>query len=398
MITRQSPAGSARMRRVASRPSSRGIRMSIRTTSGRSARASRTASAPSAASPTTSIPGAVEDHPEPGADQRLVVGDEDAGHSGILDPDPVAAAEAAARVEVAAEHRDPLPQAEQAAAVGQPVSDGRWRGGCGAGQHARPGVEHLHPQGAVGVPDVDLGSGARCVLERVGQRLLDDPVRRDVDPGRQRPRLAGDGRSTGRPANATRSTSASSRLRPGCGRQVVLARAVRARAGRAGAAARSSRRGRSTRPPAARPPRRSERREHLPRRARLDDHQADVVADDVVQLAGDPAAFGLDRGPDRRISGLVQQPDALVQGALVTPPGAPGVPDDGENEHRERRGGPTGQRDAQLAAGPTGNSGGRDQPGADPSPPHAADDHRTSVAQRRPRSIRLTDRTPTSAG
>jgi hypothetical protein len=48
-------AGSAAMRRVASSPSSPGIRMSISSTSGWYRAASRTASAPSAASPTTSM-------------------------------------------------------------------------------------------------------------------------------------------------------------------------------------------------------------------------------------------------------------------------------------------------------------------------------------------------------
>jgi hypothetical protein len=44
-------------RRVASMPSSTGIRMSISATSGRVRRISATAAAPSAASPTTSMPG-----------------------------------------------------------------------------------------------------------------------------------------------------------------------------------------------------------------------------------------------------------------------------------------------------------------------------------------------------
>lgn len=46
-------SGSAQISVVAPRPSASGIRMSITTTSGRSSRASRTASRPSPASPTT---------------------------------------------------------------------------------------------------------------------------------------------------------------------------------------------------------------------------------------------------------------------------------------------------------------------------------------------------------
>ena len=62
-------------------PSCTGIRMSITTTSGRSRPACRTASAPSHASPTTSMSGsAFQDHAEPGAHQRLVVGQQDPDH------------------------------------------------------------------------------------------------------------------------------------------------------------------------------------------------------------------------------------------------------------------------------------------------------------------------------
>ena len=74
--------GSAVIRRVASSPSMRGIRTSIRTTSGRWRRASSTASPPSAASPTTSMSGcAVEQRAEPRAHERLVVGEQDADHA-----------------------------------------------------------------------------------------------------------------------------------------------------------------------------------------------------------------------------------------------------------------------------------------------------------------------------
>ena len=74
----------ATVRRVASMPSSPGIRMSISTTSGlRGSRASSTASSPSAASPDDlDVVSALEDHPEPGPDQRLVVDEEDLDHRG----------------------------------------------------------------------------------------------------------------------------------------------------------------------------------------------------------------------------------------------------------------------------------------------------------------------------
>ena len=63
--------------RVASTPSMTGIRMSMSTTSGRSRRAASTAERPSAASPTTSKVGLrLQDHPEAGTQERLVVDDE----------------------------------------------------------------------------------------------------------------------------------------------------------------------------------------------------------------------------------------------------------------------------------------------------------------------------------
>ena len=66
---------------VASMPSTSGMRTSMRTTSGRERAASAIASPPSPASPTTSMSGSRgEDQPEAGADQHLVVGEQDADH------------------------------------------------------------------------------------------------------------------------------------------------------------------------------------------------------------------------------------------------------------------------------------------------------------------------------
>ena len=72
-------AGLPARRRVASTPSTRGIRMSIRTTSGRSRRASLTASLAVGGLPDHLEVGlGFEDHPEAGADKGLIVDDEDA--------------------------------------------------------------------------------------------------------------------------------------------------------------------------------------------------------------------------------------------------------------------------------------------------------------------------------
>ena len=74
--TRVAERGSPQISRVAAMPSTRGIRTSMSTTSGRCRRTSSTASRPSAASPTTSRSGWVREHRgEPGAHQLLVVGD-----------------------------------------------------------------------------------------------------------------------------------------------------------------------------------------------------------------------------------------------------------------------------------------------------------------------------------
>ena len=60
-------------------PSSSGMRMSMSTTSGRSSSARSTASAPSARlADDLQVVLGVEDHPEPRAHERLVVGDQDA--------------------------------------------------------------------------------------------------------------------------------------------------------------------------------------------------------------------------------------------------------------------------------------------------------------------------------
>ena len=71
-------SSSAEMRRVASRPSTPGIRMSIRTTSARSAagQVDRLLAVGGLADD-LQVPGGVDEDPEPGADQGLVVGEQD---------------------------------------------------------------------------------------------------------------------------------------------------------------------------------------------------------------------------------------------------------------------------------------------------------------------------------
>ena len=167
-----------------------------------------------------------QDHPEAGADQRLVVGDDHAGRlwsplarrhlefrptastgsSGIR-PGRGSRRRPRAGVEVAAEEGEPLPQADQpapAAAPGRrPARPPRRQPRRSA---ARPaGTRSGRPRGPVGV------------LERVGQRLLHHAVGGQVEA-----RAAGHARpvtvsSTGSPAALTRSTSDRSWPRSGCG-------------------------------------------------------------------------------------------------------------------------------------------------------------------------------------
>ena len=80
-ILRRVVAGVARMRRAASSPSSSGMRMSIRTTSGRSERTWSIASRPSdGLADDLHLGLGVEDHAEAGAHERLVVDEQDADH------------------------------------------------------------------------------------------------------------------------------------------------------------------------------------------------------------------------------------------------------------------------------------------------------------------------------
>ena len=77
-------APDAVMARVASIPSSTGIRTSISTTSGARSRTWRTASAPSDASPTiTQVILALQDQAEAHPQERLVVHQQDADRSGL---------------------------------------------------------------------------------------------------------------------------------------------------------------------------------------------------------------------------------------------------------------------------------------------------------------------------
>ena len=110
--------------------------------------------------------------------------------------DGEAAVGSPAGVEATAVERDALAHADETVAAA--------RGACGP---PGPVVDDLELERVGAVADVNLGVSVAGVLERVRQRLLDDPVGRELDPGRQRAALALDARARrgGRPrASASR--------------------------------------------------------------------------------------------------------------------------------------------------------------------------------------------------
>ena len=225
-------SSSAEMRRVASRPSTPGIRMSISTTSARSRRARSTAWAPSVASPTTSRSSAAS--------------------MSTWNPARISAWSSASRTRITAgsflgrggwvsrRRRRPLRSGGSAAwpggwsarrpAEGQPGRDpeaaGRARSGLdgtadGGGALSHPGepvaaavprddglaaagVGHVDAHLVVLVAQGNRGGGRAGVPDGVGQRFLDDPVGGQVHRGRQRHRVAGHGerRLQARPAGS----------------------------------------------------------------------------------------------------------------------------------------------------------------------------------------------------
>ena len=170
------------------------MRMSIRTTSGRRAGSSSTASSAVGALGNDLEPvGRGEDPRQAGPDDGLVVDEGDPDH-GVplvlsrscvlrLQRKPAAHPPALGRRpgrELAAERGRPLPHPDQAV-----PGSLRLAGRCGdrragrLGDEARPPVGHLEPEN---------GPRVRRVLRRVRERLLGDPVERDSDARRDRRR------------------------------------------------------------------------------------------------------------------------------------------------------------------------------------------------------------------
>src|ERR1700730_4749824 len=192
-------------RRVASMPSTPGIRMSIRTTSGSSVRTASIAADPSPASPTTSRSGwasriirnparisawsstmrtRIEPPPcpPPRAGEGLLpaIALNWGGSEGQAGVERESARGIASRFKLPAEKRDPLPHANQ------PVS----RRGGGVAAVAGAVIANVEGEHRLRVvhPDVDA-PGAR-VFEDVGRGFLHDPVGGQVDGGWTRTRFA----------------------------------------------------------------------------------------------------------------------------------------------------------------------------------------------------------------
>ena len=201
------------------------MRMSISTTSGRSAlRQRHRLRRRRAASPTTSIsPVASSTARKPARisgwssaisepQRRLTAAAPRAPRS--------RAVAAAAGLERAAEQRDPLAHADGA----------RARAGRAPALGAGAVVEDRQLELVGAVAQAHLGAQRPRVLDHVGQRLLDDPVGREVDAGRQRPRLRP--RPRARPRARRRARARSARGRRGR-REPARARVPRHPAGAA---------------------------------------------------------------------------------------------------------------------------------------------------------------------
>ncbi len=162
-------------------------------------------------------------------------------------------------------------------------------------------VAHLDPQLLGRVAEGHLGGARVRVLERVGQPLLDDAVRGEVDRARERERLALDVEPDGQAGSADLVRERLEPVEPGLRRELdlvpVLAHGLEE-------AAHLDERGAAGLLDAL------ERLAVLielggklvPYRSGLEDHDADRVGDDVVQLARDPGALLGHRDPRRGVA------------------------------------------------------------------------------------------------
>ena len=264
------------------------MRTSISTTSGRSspARADRLAAVGGLADD-LDVGLGVEDHPEAGAHERLVVGEQDADHRARprRSGRPRADREAAAGRGPASSCRRRARRARACReAVAAPVAAARRR----RRRRRRPRARARRASSARST----RRARPPGVLERVGERLLHDPVGGKVDARRQLAPLALDAdvdRQAGLAHVLDQPSSAAARLRRECG----CASSSRSRPSSRRISASACAPVRSTARAAARP---SGRARAAAARRRPARHHRDAVRDHVVQLAGDARPAPRDRG------------------------------------------------------------------------------------------------------
>ncbi len=315
-------ASPSRIRRlVASIPSTPGMRMSISTTSGRSSRASATASSPSSASPTTS---------RSSCTSRIA-----------RKPARTSVWSSATRTRITPSWREaaraqrtrPRLRSRSRACRRRAVPVRASRGSRGRRRPVRTSstvVDYLELDVVAAVANGHPRMGGPCVLERVGQRLLHDPVGGEVDAGGEPSRLALDRELYGQADAAhlldQRVELREAGLRPECGFGVGAAQQAE----------------HATKLAERLAPRARDRDESLARtvgivlqqrlaRLGLYHHRADAVRHDVVQLTRQPGALVGDR---RALSCLLLACERSDQEVLAAhdPSRTPGAADQDPGE------------------------------------------------------------------
>ena len=196
----------------------------------------------------------------------------------------------------------------------------------------------LHPAGPRVTRQAQRAGG---VPGGIGQRLLDDPVERQLR-ARPEPRPRGSPPTVEVHAGPPGPVHQVTRARPGCGACAVSSSLPRSTASRARVSVSASRAVALIESSSAR--RLGQIRYPVARGLGLHDHERHVVGDDVVQVAGDPRPFLQDAG--RLLGGAHLLLAAQRAAAARQPPGQPAG-----HGHGRRRDGPAGAQVVHLDAG-----------------------------------------------
>ena len=385
--TRVDPPPPSRRRRVASIPSRSGMRTSISTTSGRSAAAQldRLERRPP---PRRRLPGPARNPRSGGSRPRSSAWSSAmrtrilAGRSGVpgalIRPKTRSAGAPARR-----SHRPPAvqprirPGTGRLAPASRPDPVRSTAPGCAGGPVAVVG--HLDLDIIRSIADDHRDPRWTGMAQRVGERLLDDSVGGDVDPRRERTGSPSTRRSTGRPARAhlvdQRLDVGETRL----GHHRLLLAVIAAQdaeqpadLGERLAAGRLDR---------------FERRpcglglavEHPAPRRGLDDHDADAVGDDVVQLARDPCPLLRHRAPGLLFALPLELIRPLLQLDHLDRPAAERIAHQPESDEEAQH-----EQAPQFGRGPASEPCASAAPRSGTARP--ANDSRGSVSTRRPRT------------